>query len=651
MNASRINAGVASTAAILAAAILNLPSTTAQAGREPQAGPEAQAAGNDDMSGVLAASRRQLASLQEHLLDLAAPLFEGLTKSQPPPGGIESQRLKVDAAQAARKLAQLKREAAELALKEYEEGTFKSERAAQEAALKEAQAEQKRVQHLPEQVKERIARIKPSPQGSTTELVVQLGLDSAVPIAQLAQKKAHFATEMAESKLKVLVEFEGPRRLKELRSDVEKTESDELAKQATWKLSQAMLTRMQRDANARPALTKRQEQMLTHLNHAIAIEEKWNSQLEQTAKAGEPGEAQRKEMVEYARQLREIVDVARAEEETALWTEFQARIKRAAAHDGGGSAPISRRDGERAPSVSTQEGTPNAVASGFLAQRRLALRSLRGEIMRLGKQIPDGAAGRSRLRDQLINQSIAEKAASASYENAKLTREVAEIAVKEYEEGIYVQDLQTAEGGVSKAKFAVQWATNSVTMAKEMLAEIRKLSRGTPVDLYYEYVFEGKVVDAQEQEPKARLELEAAQAKLDVLQKYTRRTTVKKLQSEVEEARLDEAAKQATWEAEKAKSRALQGALDQREQPNAEGRALATLDRTVQISDNLQTKLDEIKSDAEANEATRAEIATLTKDLETAVAKARFELITAGWARLKSQVQRLVGQDASAKPK
>ena len=44
------------------------------------------------------------------------------------------------------------------------------------------------------------------------------------------------------------------------------------------------------------------------------------------------------------------------------------------------------------------------------------------------------------LRDQLINQKIATKAAEAAYQNAKLAREVAEIAVKEYEEGIYVQD-------------------------------------------------------------------------------------------------------------------------------------------------------------------------------------------------------------------
>ena len=46
------------------------------------------------------------------------------------------------------------------------------------------------------------------------------------------------------------------------------------------------------------------------------------------------------------------------------------------------------------------------------------------------------------LNDQLVNQKITTKSAEANHENAKLTREVAEIAVVEYEEGIFKQDLR-----------------------------------------------------------------------------------------------------------------------------------------------------------------------------------------------------------------
>ena len=56
------------------------------------------------------------------------------------------------------------------------------------------------------------------------------------------------------------------------------------------------------------------------------------------------------------------------------------------------------------------------------------------------------------LRDQLVNQKITTKSAEANHENAKLTREVAEIAVVEYEEGIFKQDLATVEGEIKLAE-------------------------------------------------------------------------------------------------------------------------------------------------------------------------------------------------------
>ena len=55
------------------------------------------------------------------------------------------------------------------------------------------------------------------------------------------------------------------------------------------------------------------------------------------------------------------------------------------------------------------------------------------------------------LRDQLTNQRIAIQAALANCQNAKLTREVAEIAVKEYEEGIYPSERASIEGEIKLA--------------------------------------------------------------------------------------------------------------------------------------------------------------------------------------------------------
>ena len=85
------------------------------------------------------------------------------------------------------------------------------------------------------------------------------------------------------------------------------------------------------------------------------------------------------------------------------------------------------------------------------------------------------------LNDQLVNQKITTKSAEANYENAKLTREVAEIAVIEYEEGIFKQDLATVEGEIklaesdlSRSEDRLDWATRMfekgyVSMATEDL--------------------------------------------------------------------------------------------------------------------------------------------------------------------------------------
>ena len=79
----------------------------------------------------------------------------------------------------------------------------------------------------------------------------------------------------------------------------------------------------------------------------------------------------------------------------------------------------------------------------------------------------------SPLRGQLVDQRITTKSAEAAFQNAKLTREVAEIAVKEYEEGIYPQDRATIQGEIQLAQSADQKAKarmDRTRRAREKLA-------------------------------------------------------------------------------------------------------------------------------------------------------------------------------------
>ena len=148
------------------------------------------------------------------------------------------------------------------------------------------------------------------------------------------------------------------------------------------------------------------------------------------------------------------------------------------------------------------------------------------------------------LKDQLTNQQITTKSASASYDNAKLTREVAEIAVVEYVEGIFKQDYATAEGEIKLNESDLSRSEDRLDWARRMY------DKG--------YVSMATKVSEELTLKKARFALEQSQSKKDVLVKYTKNKTIKELESEVEKARSDELAKKATYALEDSKEKKLE---------------------------------------------------------------------------------------------
>jgi HlyD family secretion protein len=148
------------------------------------------------------------------------------------------------------------------------------------------------------------------------------------------------------------------------------------------------------------------------------------------------------------------------------------------------------------------------------------------------------------LKDQLTNQQITTKSASASYDNAKLTREVAEIAVVEYVEGIFKQDYATVEGEIKLNESDLSRSEDRLDWARRMY------DKG--------YVSMATKVSEELTLKKARFALEQSQSKKDVLVKYTKNKTIKELESEVEKARSDELAKKATFALEDSKEKKLE---------------------------------------------------------------------------------------------
>jgi biotin carboxyl carrier protein len=151
----------------------------------------------------------------------------------------------------------------------------------------------------------------------------------------------------------------------------------------------------------------------------------------------------------------------------------------------------------------------------------------------------------SALADKLKNQKIATLGAEAAFQNAKLAREIAEIAVTEYVEGTFKREWETVLGEIAIAE-------KKRELAEAQLAVLERKSKqdkgeGMRLELMAARIALQEKVFGYEQ----------ALTKKTVLERYTKDKMVRKLQSEVEKARSNELAKQATWELEKDKEAAL----------------------------------------------------------------------------------------------
>ncbi len=152
------------------------------------------------------------------------------------------------------------------------------------------------------------------------------------------------------------------------------------------------------------------------------------------------------------------------------------------------------------------------------------------------------------LRDNLVNQEIATKRAEADFENAKKTREVAEIAVQEYKEGTYKQEVQTINGEITLAKSELERAKDRLKWSKMMFDN--------------KYVSESQVIADNLADIKAEISLGQAERKMVVLTNYTYKKQLTELEANVEKAKSDELAKQQAYELEAAKLEKLRKQID-----------------------------------------------------------------------------------------
>jgi len=196
-------------------------------------------------------------------------------------------------------------------------------------------------------------------------------------------------------------------------------------------------------------------------------------------------------------------------------------------------------------SKNSVQGKPDAKTAG----RETIYSNVPGQTTVL-KVVPDGSMVKkgdvireldsAYLKDQLVNQEITTMSARAILENARVTREVAEIAVIEYQEGIYVINLAEIEGDIKIAEAELALAQEELNSAKASKFDKLAIMR---LDLAVH---------------RAQFGLEKGQSRKKLLVDYTKGRTIKQLKSTVEKAHSDELAKKAIWELETSKERKLE---------------------------------------------------------------------------------------------
>ena len=173
--------------------------------------------------------------------------------------------------------------------------------------------------------------------------------------------------------------------------------------------------------------------------------------------------------------------------------------------------------------------------------------------------LPDGSRVRrgdvvveldsSTLRDQLTNQRVAAERAEMSFQQARTRREVAQIAVREYTEGIAPAEQARLQGRITQAEEGINRGRARLDRLKQgrsrfEAAANRRAGPETPADIAADLALADRL-DAAELDLQARtIDLDAARGEARILETYTRDKTTRRLQAEAEVARLDEQAQE-----------------------------------------------------------------------------------------------------------
>lgn len=174
------------------------------------------------------------------------------------------------------------------------------------------------------------------------------------------------------------------------------------------------------------------------------------------------------------------------------------------------------------------------------------------EIVNEGQQVTAGTVlfklDSSAIEEQLTTQKIAYEKARSTYIQAEEAVAVAEIAIREYEKGTFLQELQVADANIVIAK-------ENLKNAEAMLSFSERMFRKG-------YIGEQQLESNRFAVERSKLDLDTAETARNVLVEFTKAKMLKELQSARDTAEAQMLAEKAALELEKKKLEHLEQQLE-----------------------------------------------------------------------------------------
>ncbi len=295
--------------------------------------------------------------------------------------------------------------------------------------------------------------------------------------------------------------------------------------------------------------------------------------------------------------------------------------------------------------------TAVADASGFIAEFRQVLKQHQDRMAPIAASTLSMADTMDSLRDQMLNHKIAIERAKMTFQDAKVSREIAEIELTGYKFGIVAQELATADGELKLAQDELERAKANTAESKMRLGRIARYANESASSLNLVYIYTDHLKADELREIKAGYVIEQAVSKKKILVEYTHPTRLKEMEADIEKERSDELSRHAELDLEMSKLQKIQRSIKSNEPSPDERQVLALLDQAIQIEEQVVSKVEQLAGGGKADPALQKEIVNLANQLRNLADRVEAAHSAARYARLKPKIHQSAQQYPVARPK